>query len=92
VLETYNIPFLDQTITIVTAATLTGYFLYTFSAHSQWLMLTIPFVLYGIFRYLLLAHRQGAGEEPEEVLLSDGPFIINILLWLTACGIIMYLG
>jgi 4-hydroxybenzoate polyprenyltransferase len=92
VLEIYTIAFLDQAITIVTAAALTGYFLYTFSAHTQWLMLTIPFVLYGIFRYLLLAHGQGVGEEPEEVLLRDGPFIANIILWLIACGIIMYLG
>jgi 4-hydroxybenzoate polyprenyltransferase len=92
VLETYTVAFLDQAITIVTAATLTGYFLYTFTAHTQWLMLTIPFVLYGIFRYLLLAHGQGMGEEPEEVLLRDGPFIANIILWLIACSIIMYLG
>lgn len=90
VLSSYPIAFLDQAISIITAATLTGYFLYTFTAHTERLMLTIPFVIYGIFRYLLLTYRQGAGEEPEHVLVSDIPFLINLFLWLVCSGVIMY--
>lgn len=87
VLEGYTIPLLDQYITIVSATTIVAYSLYTFSApnlpsnHSM--MLTIPFVVYGIFRYLYLiqvTHEAGA---PEEVLLSDRPLQASILL----CGI-----
>lgn len=92
VLEAYPLVFLDQAIAIITAATLTGYFLYTFTAHTERMMLTIPFVIYGIFRYLLLTYRQGAGEEPEQVLVSDFPFLINLFLWLVCSGVIIYLG
>jgi len=91
VLTAYNLAFLDQAITIITAATLTGYFLYAFNAHSEWLLLTIPFVLYGIFRYLLLSRKDGVGEEPEQVLLSDPPFIINLALWIISSCLIIYL-
>ena len=90
VLDSYTIAFLDQVITIVTAATLTGYFLYAFTAHSVWMMLTIPFVIYGLFRYLLLTYARGWGEEPEQVLLSDWPFILNICLWLITSATIIY--
>ena len=90
VLDSYTIAFLDQVITIVTAATLTGYFLYAFTAHSVWMMLTIPFVIYGLFRYLLLTYARGWGEEPEQVLLSDWPFILNICLWLITSAAIIY--
>ena len=75
ILEEYTPPLLDQMASIVTASTLVAYGLYTFTApalptnHSM--MLTIPFVLYGIFRYLYLVHARGEGGSPEEVLLKD---------------------
>lgn len=90
VLVQYTPAFLDQAITIATAAVLMSYSLYTFdSAHSTRLMLTIPCVVYGIFRYLLLIERHG--EEPEEVLISDVPFIINILLWIAGSLAVIHL-
>jgi 4-hydroxybenzoate polyprenyltransferase len=92
VLNLYSAIFLNQVITIVTAATLTGYFLYTFTAHTEKLMITILFVIYGIFRYLFLTHREGSGEEPEQVLWSDLPFMINLLSWIICSGIIIYKG
>jgi 4-hydroxybenzoate polyprenyltransferase len=92
VLNLYSASFLNQVITIVTAATLTGYFLYTFTAHTEKLMITILFVIYGIFRYLFLTHREGSGEEPEQVLWSDLPFMINLLSWIICSGIIIYKG
>jgi 4-hydroxybenzoate polyprenyltransferase len=84
VLEGYSIPLLDQYITIVSAATILSYSLYTFSApnlpanHSM--MLTIPFVAYIIFRYLYLIHMTQNAGAPEEVLLSDRPIQVAILL------------
>jgi len=91
-LESYPITFLDQAITIVTGSTLTGYFLYAFSSwHGEHLLLTVPFVIYGVFRYLLLIHRERAGEEPEEVLFSDLPFLVNLALWVITCLLIIYL-
>jgi 4-hydroxybenzoate polyprenyltransferase len=95
VLDGYTIPLLDQFITIVSASTIIAYSLYTFSAPNlpgnHVMMLTIPFVLYGIFRYLYLiqvTHQAGA---PEEVLLSDHPLQIVIVLWGLSVLAIFYL-
>ena len=95
VLDGYTIPLLDQFITIVSATTIIAYSLYTFSApnlpENHAMMLTIPFVLYGVFRYLYLimvTHQAGA---PEEVLLSDRPLQIAIILWGLSVLIIFYL-
>jgi 4-hydroxybenzoate polyprenyltransferase len=85
VLDGYSIPFLDQLITIVSSTTIIAYSLYTFSApnvppnHSM--MLTIPFVLYGIFRYLYLVKIEESGGAPEEIVLTDRPLQITFLLW-----------
>jgi 4-hydroxybenzoate polyprenyltransferase len=85
VLESYTLPYLDQLISIVLTVTILTYSLYTFSApnlpENHVTMLTIPFVIYGVFRYLHLMQVQGHGEAPEEVVLSDRPFQINIVLW-----------
>jgi 4-hydroxybenzoate polyprenyltransferase len=96
VLDGYTIPFLDQLIIIISGTTIVAYSLYTFSAENlpdnHTMMLTIPFVLYGIFRYLQLIQVQGEGGAPEEIVLSDRPLIATVLLWgLTAIGI-LYLG
>jgi 4-hydroxybenzoate polyprenyltransferase len=94
VLSGYSIAFIDQLITIVSASTLIAYSLYTFSAPdlpgNHLMMLTIPFVLYGIFRYLYLIQMKDAGGEPEELLLSDRPLQVAVLLWGLACVVIFY--
>jgi 4-hydroxybenzoate polyprenyltransferase len=85
VLEGYTIPLLDQYITIVSGTTIIAYSLYTFSApnlpDNHLMMLTIPFVIYGIFRYLYLIQVKHSGGAPEDVILSDRPLQITVLLW-----------
>lgn len=94
VLDGYTLPFLDQLITIVSSSTIIAYSLYTFSApnlpDNHLMMLTIPFVLYGIFRYLYLVQVEGAGGAPEDLLLSDRPLQITIILWAAAVLFIFY--
>lgn len=88
ILAQYSLPLLDQMTTIVATACLIAYLLYTFSSETgqkhPYLMATAPFVLYGLFRYLYLSQQEGKGEAPEEVLLRDGPMLVNILLWVLA--------
>jgi 4-hydroxybenzoate polyprenyltransferase len=95
VLDGYTIPLLDQYITIVSGTTIIAYSLYTFSAPNlpanHLMMLTIPFVLYGIFRYLYLIQVEHSGGAPEDVLLSDRPLQITIFLWGVAVLLIFYL-
>lgn len=85
VLDGYTIPLLDQYITIVSATTIIAYSLYTFSApnvpDNHLMMLTIPFVIYGVFRYLYLIQVKHSGGAPEEVLFSDLPLLATIILW-----------
>jgi len=96
VLHGYTIPLLDQYIMIVSGTTIVAYSFYTFSApnvpanHSM--MLTIPFVVYAIFRYLYLVQVQHAGGEPEEILLSDRPFQVSLVLWALMVVIVFYLS
>lgn len=85
VLDKYQLSFLEQIITVVSSATIVSYSLYTIEsetarAHPN-LILTIPFVMYGIFRYLYITTQNRKGEEPENILLTDKPLIINLLLW-----------
>lgn len=92
VLADYSVAYLDQLINIVTAATIMAYSLYSFTASpTQDLMLTIPFVVYGLFRYLFLVHKRDRGGSPEEVLLQDKPLGASIFLWVLACVFILYL-
>jgi 4-hydroxybenzoate polyprenyltransferase len=93
VLDGYTIPLLDQFITIVSGTTILAYSLYTFFRlpDDHALMLTIPFVIYAIFRYLYLIQVKEIGGEPEEILLSDHPFQISILLWGLAVLAVFYL-
>ncbi len=96
VLDGYTIPFLDQLIVIVSGTAIIAYSLYTFSAQNlpenNLMMLTIPFVVYGIFRYLLLVNVQNAGGAPEELVLTDWPLLVTVLLWGATAVIILYLG
>jgi 4-hydroxybenzoate polyprenyltransferase len=85
ILDEYSPAMLDQMIVIVTSASLMSYSLYTITSPTaqahHYLMLTIPFVIYGIFRYLYLMHRHSLGESPDAVLVEDRPMLINVLLW-----------
>jgi len=93
-LREYNLSLLDHVISIVTASTLLAYALYTFSAEglppNHTMMLTIPFVLYGIFRYLYLIHVKGVGGAPEEIVLSDRPLQATVVLWGLSVVMVMY--
>lgn len=93
ILEEYSAQLLEQMIVLVGAATVMAYSLYTFSAENvpknYAMMLTIPFVLYGIFRYLYLIHIKNQGGSPEEMLLGDRPMVINIALWLASSAVIL---
>ncbi len=95
VFDGYTLDYLDQLITIVSGTTIIGYSLYTFSAPNlpanHAMMLTIPFVLYGIFRYLYLIKVKESGGAPEELLISDRPLQITILLWGISVLVIFYL-
>jgi len=96
VFEGYTIPLLDQYITIVSGMTIVAYSLYTFSAPNlpanHTMMLTIPFVVYGIFRYLQLIQIGHAAGAPDEVALKDRPLQITMLLWGLAVIAIFYLS
>jgi 4-hydroxybenzoate polyprenyltransferase len=96
ILDEYTPAMLEQMSSILMASTIMAYSLYTFSADSlpasHSMMFTIPFVLYGVFRYYYLVHRKNLGGAPELVLLRDVPLIIDVLLWgITAVGV-LYLG
>ena len=94
VLEGYNLPLLDQLITIVSSTTIISYSFYTFSAPNlptnHAMMLTIPFVMYGIFRYMYLIHVKKEGGVPEDLLFSDRPLQAAIVLWGLSVLLIFY--
>jgi len=87
-LKSYNLPLLDQLISVTTATTLISYIMYVVNPgiqmkfHTQKLYFTIPFLVFGLFRYLYLTYIQEKGESPEEVLFTDLPFTLNLLVWL----------
>ncbi|CAB1243904.1 decaprenyl-phosphate phosphoribosyltransferase [Clostridium sp. MT-14] len=92
ILEKYSVKNIDKMLTIVNPSVLMAYCLYTFSStQSRTMMFTIPFVLYGIFRYEYLMDRKNIGGKPEDVFERDIPFLINILLWIVIVIIIIYL-
>ena len=96
ILGEYNSYLLDQMIAVVAASTLMAYVFYTISPETQekfgtgWLGLTIPFPLYGIFRYLYLVHRREGGGSPAELLLTDRPLLVCVALWALAVALIIY--
>jgi 4-hydroxybenzoate polyprenyltransferase len=93
ILDEYSPELLDQMASTVTAATLMAYGLYTFTAEglpsNHSMMLTIPFVLYGIFRYLYLVNVRKEGGSPEDVLLKDIPLMLCIIGWIATAGIVL---
>lgn len=94
ILQEYSPSLLDEMISVVTSSTVMAYTLYTFfsktATKTHYLMLTVPFVLYGIFRYLYLIHQKNEGGSPEILLLTDKPLLFDIVLWLVAVFIILY--
>jgi 4-hydroxybenzoate polyprenyltransferase len=96
ILREYTPYLLDQMIGVVTASTLIAYVFYTISPETeqkfgtQWLGLTIPFPLYGIFRYLYLVHRREGGGSPADMLLNDRPLLACVALWALAVALILY--
>jgi 4-hydroxybenzoate polyprenyltransferase len=96
ILEEYNLEFLDDMIGLVTSTTVIAYSLYTFSAPNlpanHTMMLTIPFVLYGLFRYLYLVRVKGLGGAPEDLLLRDMPLLAAVALFGLSSVVVLYLG
>lgn len=96
ILQEYSPYLLDQMIGVVTASTLISYIFYTISPETgqkfdtDLLGLTIPFPLYGIFRYLYLVHRKEGGGSPAEMLLNDRPLLVCVALWVVAVILIIY--
>lgn len=92
ILEEYSVHMIDKMLTIVTPSILMAYCLYTFSStQSKTMIFTIPFVLYGIFRYEYLVDKDNLGGKPEAVFGKDVPFLINILLWMMSVLAVIYL-
>ena len=95
ILGAYTLGMLDQMIGIVATSAVVAYALYTFTAanlpdnHSM--MLTLPFVVYGVFRYIYLVHTRDIAESPEEILISDTPTIVAVILWLATGATILLL-
>jgi 4-hydroxybenzoate polyprenyltransferase len=96
ILAEYSAGLLDQMIAVVTASTVTAYALYTMSPETvakfqtTLLPVTLPFVLYGIFRYLYLLYRRQLGGNPSEIVLRDRALLVNTLVWLVAVLVIIY--
>jgi len=94
ILEEYNVRFLDEMASVATSGAVMAYSLYTFSApnlpSNHTMMLTIPFVIYGVFRYLYLVNIKKLGGAPEEVFLKDLPLLIDGALWTLLVFLILY--
>jgi 4-hydroxybenzoate polyprenyltransferase len=96
ILSEYTPYLLDQMIAVVTASTLIAYVFYTISPDTQqkfgtqWLGLTIPFPLYGILRYLYLVHQREGGGSPSDLLLTDRPMLVCVVLWVLTVALIIY--
>ena len=94
-LSLYTVESLDRLIVITATASLIGYSLYTFTApnlpDNDAMMLTIPFVAFGLFRYIMLSGSADAGENPEDLLMGDKPLIATALLWLGSAAVILAL-
>ncbi|MBV9173664.1 MAG: decaprenyl-phosphate phosphoribosyltransferase [Chloroflexi bacterium] len=95
-LESYSLEFVDQLILVVSSAAVMTYALYTFSAENlprnHSMMLTIPVVLYGLFRYLFLVHDGNVGGSPEDLLFRDRPLLASVSVWALLSVVILYLG
>lgn len=91
----YNMPLLDDMLRMVTTGSVITYMLYTIESETirsneHRMLLTVPFVVYGIFRYLYLIHVEGEGSAPDELLFRDWPLLLDVALWVVAVGVILY--
>jgi len=91
----YNMPLLDDMLRMVTTGCVLTYMLYTIEAQTirsngHRMLLTIPFVVYGVFRYLYLIHVRGEGSAPDELLFKDIPLLMTVILWVSSAGIMLY--
>jgi 4-hydroxybenzoate polyprenyltransferase len=93
-LRDYTAEFIDTMLSTTAAAAIVAYAMYTVTPtggdHYRYLMGTVPFVVYGVFRYLYLVQRRDLGGSPEEILLTDVPLIVDLLLWAIITGVIVY--
>ena len=93
-LDAYSVPLLDQIIAVTSSAAVVAYSVYTFTSpalpENHAMMLTIPIVLYAVFRYLFLIYKEHLGGSPELLLMHDRPTQVSILLWAIASGAILY--
>jgi 4-hydroxybenzoate polyprenyltransferase len=98
ILREYSIEFIDQMISVVTASTVVAYMFYTVSPEvalklgTHHLYATVPFVLYGIFRYLYLVHQRGSGGNPAQALLTDRPLLACVGLWALTVIVLLYVA
>jgi 4-hydroxybenzoate polyprenyltransferase len=98
VLQDYSVKFLDQVIAMVTGATIICYALYTVDARTlaqlgtHSMLLTVPCVMYGMFRYIYLAYHRGEGEDPTQMMLTDIPMLVNLVVWIILCYIVVSFG
>lgn len=98
VLSQYDAYFIDQMVSVLTSSIVVVYMIYTVDARTihefgtTHLIYTVPFVYYGIFRYLFLIHRKRMGEDPTLILLSDGPLLVNLASWIAVCVYVIYFG
>ncbi len=98
VLKDYSAKFLDQVIAMITAVTLVCYSLYAVDAktisqfNTQGMLLTVPFVMYGLFRYIYIIYYLEEQEDPSQILYKDWPLIINIILWLIVVFFVVNYG
>lgn len=91
----YNLPLLDDMLRMVTTGSVITYMLYTIESQTirsneHRMLLTVPFVIYGVFRYLYLIHVAGEGSAPDELLFKDWPLLLTVILWVLAVGLILY--
>lgn len=97
ILKEYTPQLLDQMISVVTASTVISYCLYTVSSETiakfgtTNLLFTVPFVLYGIFRYLYLVHQKDEGGSPEALIIKDKPLLVDLFLWIATAMLILYI-
>lgn len=97
ILKEYTPQLLDQMIAVVTASTVISYCLYTVSSETiakfgtMNLVFTVPFVLYGIFRYLYLVHQKDEGGSPEALIIKDKPLLVDLFLWIATAMLILYI-
>jgi 4-hydroxybenzoate polyprenyltransferase len=90
VLQGYSLALVDQLLAAVAGATIVAYAVYTVTAGDSYALLaTVPFVVFGLFRYLQRRHRHDVGEEPENVLLGDPPILVTVAAWAVACAAIL---